>query len=46
MPGVFDDDAAFDLLAKTVHELDAERGTGGNHAFYLSIPPAFFSTVC
>ena len=46
VPGVFDDDAAFDLLAKTVHELDAERGTGGNHAFYLSIPPAFFSTVC
>ena len=23
-----------------------ERGTGGNHAFYLSIPPGFFSTVC
>lgn len=46
VPGTFDDDAAFDLLAETVRELDQERGTGGNHAFYLSIPPAFFSTVC
>ena len=46
VPGVFDDDAAFDLLAKTVHELDEQRGTGGNHAFYLSIPPDFFSIVC
>ena len=46
VPGVFDDDAAFNLLAETVRELDEERGTGGNHAFYLSIPPDFFSTVC
>ncbi len=46
VPGNFDDDAAFDLLAQTVRELDEERGTGGNHAFYLSIPPGFFSTVC
>ena len=29
-----------------MREIDQERGTGGNHAFYLSIPPAFFSTVC
>ncbi|MGO1165650.1 MAG: glucose-6-phosphate dehydrogenase [Janibacter sp.] len=46
VPGVFDDDAAFDLLAETVRELDEERGTGGNHGFYLSIPPGLFSTVC
>jgi glucose-6-phosphate 1-dehydrogenase len=46
VPGTFDDPAAFDLLAKTVAELDEERGTGGNHAFYLSIPPGFFATVC
>jgi len=38
--GSFDDDAAFDQLAMTVDELDRTRGTGGNHAFYLSIPPA------
>src|SRR6187549_2304711 len=36
VPGTFDDPAAFDLLAKTVDELDRDRGTGGNHAFYLS----------
>ncbi|MDO5711040.1 MAG: glucose-6-phosphate dehydrogenase [Micrococcales bacterium] len=46
VPGAFDDDVAFDLLAKTVDRLDEERGTGGNHAFYLSIPPGFFSQVC
>jgi glucose-6-phosphate 1-dehydrogenase len=45
VPGSFDDPVAFDLLAKTVHELDLERGTGGNHAFYLSIPPSAFATV-
>jgi glucose-6-phosphate 1-dehydrogenase len=27
------------------HKLDAERGTGGNYAFYLSIPPSQFPTV-
>ncbi|HJZ59291.1 MAG TPA: hypothetical protein VKE74_30380, partial [Gemmataceae bacterium] len=42
VPGEFSDDAAFDTLADTVRKLDAERGTGGNYAFYLSIPPKFF----
>ncbi len=46
VPGTFDDPTAFDLLSKTVEELDRDRGTGGNHAFYLSIPPSFFATVC
>ncbi|MEO3935460.1 glucose-6-phosphate dehydrogenase [Dermatophilaceae bacterium Soc4.6] len=46
VPGTFDDPAAYDLLAKTVHSLEEERGTGGNLAFYLSIPPGFFSEVC
>lgn len=44
--GSFDDDEAFDRLAQTVRQLDDERGTGGNHAFYLSIPPAAFPVVC
>ena len=43
--GDFDDDAAFDRLAQTVRLLDEERGTGGNYAFYLSIPPKFFPVV-
>jgi glucose-6-phosphate 1-dehydrogenase len=45
VPGEFDDDAAFDRLAATVRELDVERSTGGNYAFYLSIPPKSFPTV-
>ncbi len=36
---------AFAELRRTVEELDAERGTGGNHAFYLSIPPSAFPQV-
>ncbi|MBS9532234.1 glucose-6-phosphate dehydrogenase [Mycobacterium sp. M1] len=44
--GTFDDDAAFARLAQTLAALDAERGTGGNHAFYLSVPPDAFPVVC
>ncbi len=43
--GTFDDDDAFDQLADTVEDLDRVRGTGGNHAFYLSIPPGAFPVV-
>jgi glucose-6-phosphate 1-dehydrogenase len=43
--GDFSDDAAFDQLRRTVQELDEVRGTGGNVAFYLSIPPKFFGDV-
>jgi glucose-6-phosphate 1-dehydrogenase len=45
VPGEFGDDEAFDRLAMTVREIDTERGTGGNYAFYLSIPPKSFPTV-
>ena len=44
--GDFDDDAAFARLAETLEKLDAERGIGGNHAFYLAIPPKSFPVVC
>lgn len=44
--GNFDDDDAFIELKKTVEELDSTRGTRGNHAFYLSIPPKAFELVC
>ncbi|ULE32730.1 glucose-6-phosphate dehydrogenase [Mycobacterium sp. IDR2000157661] len=43
--GTFDDESAFQKLAETLEKLDAERGTGGNHAFYLSIPPKAFQQV-
>ncbi len=45
VPGDLDDDVAFDQLRQTVTELDATRGTGGNIAFYLAIPPALFGNV-
>ncbi|MES9540194.1 glucose-6-phosphate dehydrogenase [Spirillospora sp. NPDC049024] len=45
VPGEFSDPGAFDALAMAVKELDESRGTGGNYAFYLSIPPKFFPEV-
>jgi len=45
VPGEFDDDRAFEKLRETIDELDEMRGTGGNFAFYLSIPPRFFADV-
>jgi glucose-6-phosphate 1-dehydrogenase len=45
VPGEFADKQAFDALARTVAELDVERGTGGNYAFYLSVPPNAFPVV-
>jgi glucose-6-phosphate 1-dehydrogenase len=45
VPGEFSEDDAFRRLSEAVRELDTERGTGGNYAFYLSIPPRFFPQV-
>ncbi len=43
--GEFDDPEAFGRLRETVDKLDTERGTMGNHAYYLSIPPKAFPLV-
>jgi len=43
--GDFDDKQAFAKLRETLEELDRERGTMGNHVFYLSIPPKSFPIV-
>jgi len=43
--GEFDDAQAFLRLKQTIEELDRDRGTMGNHAFYLSIPPKSFPQV-
>jgi glucose-6-phosphate 1-dehydrogenase len=45
VPGDFDDDTAFANLRRTIEELDESRGTQGNHAFYMAIPPSFFGAV-
>ncbi|HET7902628.1 MAG TPA: glucose-6-phosphate dehydrogenase [Candidatus Nanopelagicales bacterium] len=43
--GDIGDESAFDQLSQVVMDLDRVRGTRGNHAFYLSIPPKFFGPV-
>lgn len=43
--GNHDDEGAFLKLKEVVDELDRERGTAGNHTFYLSIPPRDFPLV-
>jgi len=45
VPGSFDDDEAFDTLAKTLDDLCRSHGIKGNAAFYLSIPPSMFPVV-
>ena len=44
--GSFDQAEGYERLAQTIADLDASRGTNGNHAFYLSIPPHYFPVVC
>ncbi|CAG7657175.1 glucose-6-phosphate dehydrogenase [Actinacidiphila bryophytorum] len=43
--GDFDDDDAFVRLRETVEELGRKQGTGGDFAFYLSVPPRAFPQV-
>ena len=40
------DDQGFDALSARLEELDSSRGTGGNWAYYLSVPPDYFSEIC
>jgi glucose-6-phosphate 1-dehydrogenase len=42
VPGELGDDPSFERLRATIAEVDRERGTNGNHAFYLSVPPKLF----
>jgi glucose-6-phosphate 1-dehydrogenase len=39
------DPTAYADLKRVVDEVDKQRGTLGNHAFYLSIPPGLFPVV-
>ena len=43
--GNLDEESSYTELARTIEDLDQLRGTNGNHAFYLSIPPGLFETV-
>ena len=39
------DPEAYRELRRVVEEVDQQRGTMGNHAFYLAIPPSLFPVV-
>ncbi|WP_460704883.1 glucose-6-phosphate dehydrogenase [Luteococcus sediminum] len=43
--GDFSGDEGFAGLKQTLADLRESEGTGGNHAFYLSIPPGSFDSV-
>ena len=43
--GAFDEDESWERLVAKLREIDDERGTGGNHAFYLSTPPTLFPLI-
>jgi len=43
--GDLTDPTAYQRIAEVLTDLDAEMGTRGNHAFYLSIPPGLFPAV-
>jgi len=43
--GDFGDPAAYQRLASTLKRVDAERGTRGNHLFYLATPPASYPEI-
>ncbi len=43
--GQYTEDCTYEDLRSTLAELDETRGTSGNFAFYLAIPPELFPTV-
>jgi glucose-6-phosphate 1-dehydrogenase len=43
--GQYDDIDTYRSLGETMDRMSAERGTNGNYAFYLAIPPELFPTV-
>ncbi len=41
----FDDPGGYAGLSELLMRLDLERGTGGNHIFYLATPPSFYADI-
>lgn len=44
-PADFGDIECYRKLGDLLNRVDAERGTQGNHVFYLAVPPAAVSTI-
>jgi glucose-6-phosphate 1-dehydrogenase len=45
IPGNYDDPRAYRALEAALANVTQERGTEGNHLFYLAVPPATFPAV-
>ena len=43
--GTFEDPATYESLKVRLDQLDAERGTGGNRVYYLSVPPDDYPVI-
>ncbi|HEX8036171.1 MAG TPA: glucose-6-phosphate dehydrogenase [Ktedonobacterales bacterium] len=41
----FDDTDGYRRLAELLEQLDRERGTGGNHVFYMATPPSYYPSI-
>jgi glucose-6-phosphate 1-dehydrogenase len=41
----FDDTDGYRRLADLLQQLDRERGTGGNHVFYMATPPSYYPDI-
>ncbi|HET7055008.1 MAG TPA: glucose-6-phosphate dehydrogenase [Thermomicrobiales bacterium] len=43
--GDFDDSGLYDQLRDRLETVDTERGTNGNHLYYLATPPSFYAEI-
>ncbi len=43
--GAYDDAAFYEDITGRLAELDAKHNTGGNHVYYLAVPPAIYGTI-
>lgn len=43
--GDYSDLALYADMARRLRELDARHASGGNHVFYLSVPPSLYETI-
>ena len=43
--GAYDDSAFYKDITDRLADLDAKHNTGGNHVYYLAVPPAIYGTI-
>src|SRR3990170_7901166 len=45
VPGEDHEEESHQRLASTLQKLERERGTGGNHLYYLAVPPSTYPLI-